>query len=103
MGVIEVDRARARGPRLIASRPWADTVLDDAVDALGRGYLEPAIPALVATRGEPEVRALRAEGQARGHLARTYGRFGTTPWSYLGDPGREYHEACSRLNVITNG
>ncbi len=65
MGVIEVDRARARGPRLIASRPWADTVLDDAVNALGRGYLEPAIPALVATRGDPEVRALRVEALAK--------------------------------------
>jgi hypothetical protein len=73
MGVIEVDRARARGPRLIASRPWADTVLDDAVTALGRGYLEPAIPALVATRGDPEVRALRVEALARAAVGLTGG------------------------------
>ncbi|MEU9884618.1 hypothetical protein [Sphaerisporangium sp. NPDC051011] len=67
-------------------------------------------------RGSPHPRAVEAHNvfgaafyladlrrPARGHLARTYGRFGTTPWSYLGDPGREYHKACSRLNVITNG
>ncbi|WP_248958781.1 hypothetical protein [Sphaerisporangium perillae] len=73
MGVIEVDRARARGPRLIASRPWADTVLDEAVAALGRGYLEPALPALVATRADPEVRALRVEALAKAAVGLTGG------------------------------
>ncbi|MFC4532041.1 hypothetical protein [Sphaerisporangium dianthi] len=73
MGVIEVDRARARGPRLIASRPWADAVLDDAVTALGRGYLEPAIPALVATRADPESRAMRVEALAKAAVGLTDG------------------------------
>ncbi|MET8160843.1 hypothetical protein ABZT47_31175 [Sphaerisporangium sp. NPDC005289] len=73
MGVIEVDRARARGPRLIAGRPWADTVLDDAVAALGRGFLEPAIPALVATRADPELRALRVEALAKAAVGVTGG------------------------------
>ncbi|GGL20168.1 hypothetical protein Sme01_37790 [Sphaerisporangium melleum] len=40
---------------------------------------------------------------ARGHLSRTGGRFSELPWSHLGDPAKEFHRACSRLNVITNG
>lgn len=40
---------------------------------------------------------------ARGHLSRTGGRFSSLPWSHLGDPQKEFHKACSRLNVITNG
>jgi hypothetical protein len=39
---------------------------------------------------------------ARGHLARTSGRFSRQPWSYLGDPGHQFHRACGRLNVTTS-
>ncbi|MEW9529984.1 hypothetical protein [Microbispora sp. NPDC049125] len=65
MGVIEVDRARARGPRVIPDRPWADTILDDAVEAARRGNLAAGLAALVATRGDPEVRSLRVEALSR--------------------------------------
>nr|WP_184979659.1 hypothetical protein [Sphaerisporangium rubeum] len=73
MGVIEVDRARARGPRLIAGRPWTDDVLDEAVHALGRGHLEYALPALVGSRGDHEVRALRVEALGRAAVGLTGG------------------------------
>ncbi|MDH2428247.1 hypothetical protein [Sphaerisporangium sp. TRM90804] len=73
MGVIEVDRARARGPRLIASRPWIDPVLDEAVKALAHGYLEPALPALVGSRADPELRALRVEALGRAAVGLTEG------------------------------
>ncbi|MFC4589379.1 hypothetical protein [Sphaerisporangium corydalis] len=43
------------------------------MDALGRGYLEPAIPALVASRGDPEVRALRVEALSRAAVGLTDG------------------------------
>ncbi|WP_230985276.1 hypothetical protein [Microbispora oryzae] len=36
---------------------------------------------------------------ARGHLARTEGRFSRLPWSHLGDPGQHYRRACSRLKL----
>ncbi|GGO03797.1 hypothetical protein GCM10010116_07410 [Microbispora rosea subsp. aerata] len=36
---------------------------------------------------------------ARGHLARTGGRFSRLPWSHLGDPGQQYRRACARLNL----
>jgi hypothetical protein len=36
---------------------------------------------------------------ARGHLARTSGRFSRLPWSHLGDPGQHYRRACARLNL----
>jgi hypothetical protein len=39
---------------------------------------------------------------ARGHLARTGGRFSRLPWSHLGDPEQQFMRACGRLNVITS-
>ncbi|MBO4274368.1 hypothetical protein GSF24_27630 [Microbispora triticiradicis] len=65
MGVIEVDRARARGPRMIPDRPWADTILDEAVESARRGDIGPAIAALATSRGDPEVRSLRVEALSR--------------------------------------
>ncbi len=65
MGVIEVDRARARGPRVIPDRPWADTMLDEAVEAASRGDLRPAAAVLADSRGDPETRSLRAEALSR--------------------------------------
>ncbi|GAA0364543.1 hypothetical protein GCM10009530_12820 [Microbispora corallina] len=38
---------------------------------------------------------------ARGHLARTAGRFSRLPWSHLGDPGQHYRRACARLNLAS--
>lgn len=38
---------------------------------------------------------------ARGHLARTAGRFSRLPWSHLGDPAQQFLRACGRLNLIT--
>ncbi|MCC5580811.1 hypothetical protein IMZ11_34860 [Microtetraspora sp. AC03309] len=65
MGVIEVDRARARGPRVIPDRPWADPVLDEAAAAVHRGVLTAGVPALTATRGDAEIRSLRVEALSR--------------------------------------
>ncbi|GII79858.1 hypothetical protein Sru01_48400 [Sphaerisporangium rufum] len=38
---------------------------------------------------------------ARGHLARTGGRFSAMPWSHLGDARKEYTKACSRLKIVS--
>lgn len=65
MGVIEVDRARARGPRVIPDRPWADTMLDEAVGAAYRGDLRAAVAVLAESRGDPETRSLRIEALSR--------------------------------------
>ncbi|MEN3535903.1 hypothetical protein AAH991_12370 [Microbispora sp. ZYX-F-249] len=65
MGVIEVDRARARGPRVIPDRPWADAMLDEAVEAACRGDLGPAAAVLADSRGDPETRSLRVEALSR--------------------------------------
>ena len=65
MGVAEMDRIRARGPRVIIDRPWADAMLDDAVAAVRRKIFEAGTVALGATRGDPESRALRVEALAK--------------------------------------
>ncbi|MEZ0076655.1 hypothetical protein ABH927_006037 [Planotetraspora sp. GP83] len=65
MGVIEVDRARARGPRVIPDRPWADSVLDDAVGAVQRGDPAAGVTALMASRGDAELRSLRLDALSR--------------------------------------
>ncbi|MBB5135197.1 hypothetical protein HNP84_004933 [Thermocatellispora tengchongensis] len=65
MGVIEVDKLRARGARMIVDRPWADVMLDDAVTAVRHGSFAAAVPVLAATRGDPELRALRVEALSR--------------------------------------
>ncbi|MDP9840908.1 hypothetical protein [Streptosporangium lutulentum] len=65
MGVAETDRIRARGPRAIIDRPWADTVLDDAVSAVRRKVFEAGTAVLGVTRGYPESRALRVEALAK--------------------------------------
>ncbi|GII00499.1 hypothetical protein [Planobispora takensis] len=65
MGVIETAGGRVRGARVIVDRPWADGMLDEAVTAVHRGFLDAGAAALGATRGDPEHRALRAEALAR--------------------------------------
>ena len=39
---------------------------------------------------------------ARGHLARTGGRYSRLPWSHLGDPRQQYLRACGRLNIVAS-
>jgi len=65
MSVVEVDRVRARGLRLIADRPWADTMLDEAVAAVRRKVFGAGTIAIGAARGDPERRALRIEALAK--------------------------------------
>jgi hypothetical protein len=65
MGVTDVNRSGARGARVIADRPWADTVLDEAVAAVRNKSYEAAISALAESRPNPELRALRVEALAK--------------------------------------
>ncbi|WP_203976551.1 hypothetical protein [Planotetraspora silvatica] len=65
MGAIEVEPARARGPRAISARPWADAMLDEAAEAVRRGVLAAGASALLGSRGDPEVRSLRVEALSR--------------------------------------
>ncbi|MBO3749053.1 hypothetical protein J5X84_23495 [Streptosporangiaceae bacterium NEAU-GS5] len=83
MGVIEVDRARARGPRAIPDRPWADDALDGAFSAVQRGSLAAALPVLAACRPDPEVRSVRVEALSRAAL----GQSGGVAALASGDPG----------------
>lgn len=64
---------RSRALRLIRGRPWADTVLDRAIDAVRDGRLRIAIPVLAASRADPELRSLRVEALARAAIGRSQG------------------------------
>lgn len=77
---------------MIPDRPWADAVLDEAVNAVRRKHFEAAIPALAATRGDPEMRALRVEALSRAAMGESrsietllaYDRSNPDLWLWLG-------------------
>lgn len=56
---------RSKSPGVLKDRPWIDPDLDQAVDAVTDRYLRAGIPALAATRDDPELRSLRIEALAR--------------------------------------
>lgn len=58
---------------MIPDRPWADIMLDEAVLAVQRRNVEAAVPLLAATRGDPEVRALRIEALSRAAVGMSRG------------------------------
>lgn len=64
-GTFQSEGGRPRPARVLRDRPWIDPVLDQAVDAVAGRYLRSAIPAIAATRHDPELRSLRIEALAR--------------------------------------
>lgn len=60
-----VPSGRTRHGQVIPDRPWADPVLDQAVDAVRERYLRTAVSCIAQTRRDPEHRSLRVEALAR--------------------------------------
>jgi hypothetical protein len=58
---------------VIHGRPWADSVLDKAIDAVRDRYLRVAMAALAETRHDPELRSLRVEALAKAAIGWSHG------------------------------